>query len=97
VWLTETGGIAGFSRQFPYSLKRQTKATKWMFKLADRYNGGRHGAKAKLTRLFVYSWFGLPRTAANKAANPFDAGLAYASGAPRPAYKVFKAKASRHR
>lgn len=92
VWLTETGGFAGFGRHFKYSLKRQVRATKWMFKLADRYNSGRHGAKAKLTRLYVYSWFGIPRTAANE----FDAGLVYASGAPRPAYKVFKAKAARH-
>jgi hypothetical protein len=41
----------------------------------------------------VYSWFGIPRT----AANDFDAGLVYASGAPRPAYKTFKAKALKHR
>jgi hypothetical protein len=93
VWLTETGGFAGFGRHFKYSLKRQVKATKWMFRLADRYNSGRHGAKAKLTRLYVYSWFGIPRT----ARNDFDAGLVYASGAPRPAYRTFKAKARTHR
>jgi hypothetical protein len=97
VWLTETGGFAGFGRHFKYSLKRQNKATKWMFKLADRYQSRRSGAKAKLTRLYVYSWFGLPRTKANKKANPFDAGLVYASGSVRPAYRTFKAKAKRHR
>jgi hypothetical protein len=93
VWLTETGGFAGFGRNFKYSLKRQLRATKWMFKLADRYTKGGHGAKAKLTRLYVYSWFGIPRTRANL----FDAGLVYASGAPRPAYKTFAAKARTHR
>jgi hypothetical protein len=97
VWLTETGGFAGFGRHFKYSLKRQTKATKWMFKLADRYDNRRNGAKAKLTRLYVYSWFGLPRTKANKKANPFDAGLVYASGKTRPVYKTFKAKVKKHR
>jgi hypothetical protein len=97
VWLTETGGIAGFGRQFKYSLTRQVRATKWMFKLADRYNGGRHGAKAKLTRLFVYSWFGQARTKTTKKTNPFDAGLVYASGKARPAYKSFLSKAKRHR
>jgi hypothetical protein len=97
VWLTETGGFAGFGRHFKYSLKRQVRATKWMFKLADRYQHHQRGAKAKLTRLYVYSWFGLPRTADVKKTNPFDAGLVYASGAPRPAYKTFKAKARKHR
>jgi hypothetical protein len=97
VWLTETGGFAGFGRHFKYNLKRQVKATKWMFRLADRYNGGKHGAKAKLTRLFVYSWFGLERTSAQKRLNAFDAGLVYFNGKPRPAYKTFKAKAKRHR
>jgi hypothetical protein len=97
VWLTETGGFAGFGRHFKYSLKRQTKATKWMFKLADRYDNRRNGAKAKLTRLYVYSWFGVPRTKANKKANPFDAGLVYANGKARPVFKTFKAKAKKHR
>jgi hypothetical protein len=97
VWLTETGGFAGFGRNFKYNLTRQNKATKWMFKLADRYQRRRSGAKAKLTRLYVYSWFGQPRTTANKKANPFDAGLVSASGASRPAYKTFKAKAKKHR
>jgi hypothetical protein len=97
VWLTETGGFAGFGRHFKYSLSRQVKATKWMFTLADRYDNRRSGAKAKLTRLFVYSWFGTPRTAKQKKLNTFDAGLVYANGKPRPAYKTFKAKAVKHR
>jgi hypothetical protein len=97
VWLTETGGFAGFGRHFKYSLKRQRNATKWMFHLADRYDSRRSGAKAKLTRLYVYSWFGLPRTKANKKANPFDAGLVYANGKPRPAFRTFRAKARKHR
>jgi hypothetical protein len=92
VWLTETGGFAGFGRKFKYSLARQKKATQWMFTLADRYTKSRRG-QAKLTRLFVYSWFGRPRSAENL----FDAGLVNADGSPRPAYVVFKAKARKHR
>jgi hypothetical protein len=93
VWLTETGGFAAFGRHFKYSLKRQNKATKWMFRLADRYDTRARGAKAKITRLFVYSWFGLPRT----RNNAFDAGLVGPTGSPRPALATFKSKARRHR
>jgi hypothetical protein len=93
VWLTETGGFAGFGKHFKFSLKRQNKATKWMFKLADRYSKRGHGTKAKLTRLYVYSWFGIPRSKKNL----FDAGLVNAQGTPRPAYKTFKSKARKHR
>jgi hypothetical protein len=97
VWLTETGGFAGFGRHFKYDLKRQKKATKWMFTLANRYQSKRSGAKAKLTRLYVYSWFGLPRTKANVKANPFDAGLVDSTGKPRPVFATFKATAKKHR
>jgi hypothetical protein len=93
VWLTETGGFMGFGRHFKRSSKRQVKATKWMFKLADRYDTRRSGAKAKLTRLYVYSWFGLSK----QKGNPFDAGLVNPTGTPRSAYKTFKAKARKHR
>jgi hypothetical protein len=93
VWLTETGGFAAFGRHFKYSLSRQKRATRWMFTLANRYSKRSSGATAKLTRLFVYSWFGSPRTAANL----FDAGLVYPTGSPRPAFAVFKSNARKHR
>jgi hypothetical protein len=93
VWLTETGGFAAFGKHFKYSTKRQTRATKWMFTLADRYDNRRNGAKAKLTRLYVYSWFGIKKSKKNL----FDAGLVGANGKPRPAFKTFKAKAKKHR
>ena len=64
-----------------------------MFKLADRYDNRRSGAKAKLTRLYVYSWFGISK----QTGNPFDAGLVNPDGSPRSAYKTFKAKARKHR
>jgi hypothetical protein len=90
VWLTETGGMLAFGRHFKRSTKRQVRATKWMFKLADRYS--RTGGVAKLKRLYVYSWFGIPAA----PSNPFDAGLVNPDGSPRPAYAVFKATASKH-
>jgi hypothetical protein len=75
LWLTETGGLAEFRPAFPYSLTRQAKATKYMFSLAD--------SSSRITRLYVYSFFG------GAPKGGFDAGLTSATGKPRPAYCVF--------
>ncbi len=76
VWLTETGGIVNFKPSFNYSLKRAASRTKYMFKLARRYS--------RVKRLYVYRWFGEPRSAR------FDAGLVNPDGTARPALKQFK-------
>ena len=76
VWLTETGGIVNFKPSFKYSLKRAATATKYMFKLARKY--------PRVKRIYVYRYFGEPRSAR------FDAGLVNPNGTPRPAYKQFK-------
>jgi hypothetical protein len=76
VWLTETGGIVNFKPSFKYSLKRAASATKYMFKLARKYS--------RVQRLYVYRYFGEPRSAR------FDAGLVNPDGSARPAYKQFK-------
>jgi hypothetical protein len=73
LWLTETGGLAEFAPNFPFNLARQKKATKYMFALAD--------SSSRIRRLYIYSWFGGHHSA-------FDAGLANASGSPRPAFCV---------
>ena len=73
IWLTETGGIYKFA-SFKASQKRQLKATKYMFKLANR--------NKRIKRLYVYTWFG-------KVTPRFDAGLV-ANGKPRSAYKEVK-------
>ncbi len=86
VWLTETGGIVNFGKQFRYSTRRAAKRTRYMFSLADRYSKKRRGQKSRITRLYNYSWRGETRGAR------FDAGLIGPNGNPRPAYKVFKAK-----
>jgi hypothetical protein len=76
VWLTETGGIVNFKPNFKYSLKRAAKATKYMFALARK--------RKRVQRIYVYRWFGEPRSAR------FDAGLVNPNGTSRPALKQFK-------
>jgi hypothetical protein len=84
VWLTETGGIVTFLPSFKTSLSRSASATKYMFQLADRYDSKRSGNRSKLTRLYVYRWFGEPKGAR------FDAGLVNPDGSPRSALSQFK-------
>jgi hypothetical protein len=76
VWLTETGGIVRFGKDFPYSKKRAGQRTKYMFQLARRYS--------RVKRIYVYRWFGEPRSAR------FDAGLVNADGTSRPSFTQFK-------
>jgi Glycosyl hydrolase catalytic core len=85
VWLTETGGVVKFgeSRQFGYSESRAANRTRWMFRLAGRYDERRRGLRSRITRLYVYRWFGEPPGA------HFDAGLVDPDGTPRQAYSVF--------
>jgi hypothetical protein len=76
-WLTETGGVAAFSRAFPYSESRQASRLRFMFSLTRRY-------RRDIDRLYTYNWTGAPLGAR------FDAGLTRADGSLRPAYSVFK-------
>ena len=71
IWLTEAGGLYKFIG-FKASQSRQLKATKYMFRLAK--------ANKRIKRLYVYQWFGAPRSAR------FDAGLVGTDGKPRKAY-----------
>ena len=94
VWLTETGGLVKFSgvRKFSrYSEKRANTATRWMFTLANRYDSKRRGMRSKITRLFVYKWYGEPRSAR------FDAGLVNPDGSPRKHFATFRRNAIKHR
>jgi hypothetical protein len=93
VWLTETGGIVKFgdSPQFRYSESRAASRTRWMFELADRYDSSRRGMRSKITRLFVYKWFGEPPGAR------MDVGLVDPDGSPRPALSVFRRHTGSHR
>ena len=78
IWLTETGGFVQFkgSGGFKYSLKRAAARTKYMFRLAKRFK--------RVKRIYVYRWFGEPRSAR------FDAGLVGPSGESRPGLKQFR-------
>ena len=93
VWLTETGAIVklGNSRQFAYSEARAANRTRWMFRLAGRFDTRRRGLRSRLTRLYVYKWFGEPPGAR------FDAGLVNPDGTPRPAFFVVRRYAPSHR
>jgi Glycosyl hydrolase catalytic core len=93
VWLTETNGIVKFgdSRQWRYSESRAARCTRWMFRLANRYDSKRRGMRSRVTRLFIYQWFGAPRGAR------FDAGLVDPDGTPRPAYFVLRRYGQSHR
>jgi hypothetical protein len=84
VWMTETNGIVKFggSRQWDYSESRAARCTRWMFRLADRYDKRRRGMRSRITGLYVYHWFGFPPGAR------FDAGLVHPDGTPRAAYFV---------
>ena len=87
VWLTETGGITTFAPDFPTDAERAANATKYMFQLADRFDSKKKGYKSKLTRLYVYRWFG--------ETGNWDSGLVNVDGSPRPALEQFQKYAKR--
>ena len=91
VWLTETGGIVKLQPQFKFNLNRAATATRFMFKIADQFDSRRSGNRSKMTRLYVYRWFGEP------ASSRFDAGLTDVNGAPRKAFTTFSRIAKKHR
>ena len=91
VWLTETGGLVKLQPSFRRSTSRAKARTKGLFKLVNRYDTKRRGMRSKITRLFVYTFFGEDKSAR------FDAGLVNPDGTPRPAFSVFKKNAVKHR
>jgi len=91
VWLTETGGIVELLPSFVHSESRAAARTKGMFRLAGRYDTRQRGMRSKITRLFVYSFYGAAPGAR------FDAGLVNPDGTPRKAFSVFAKNARTHR
>jgi hypothetical protein len=86
LWLTETGGIVRFgdNAQFGYSESRAAQSTRWLFTLAGRYDHSGRARRSKLSRVYVYKWFGEPADAR------FDAGLTDMYGTPRAAFFVVR-------
>jgi hypothetical protein len=89
VWLTETGGIVKFGPEFPYSESRAARCTRWMFRLANRYDTRRRGLRSRITRLFVYKWLG--------GGGRLDAGLVNEDGTPRKPFYVVRRLVRSHR
>ena len=78
VWLTETGGVVQFGRNFPNrngsGLTRAARVLQFMFKVA--------ASEPRIKRLYIYDWTG----GNNKTR--FDAGLMNARYQPRSGYVV---------
>jgi hypothetical protein len=93
VWFTETGGIVKFgdSGQWSYSESRAADRTRWLFRLAHRYQIRRRGLRSAVGRVYDYNWFGAPPGAR------LDVGLVGPDGSPRPALAVFRRFARGHR
>jgi hypothetical protein len=76
VWLTETGGLVQFGRNFPRDEQRAARATAYAIKQA-RDN-------ERVGRIYLYNWTGTDAKAR------FDAGLIAPDGTARPAFDVLR-------
>ena len=81
VWLTETGGIVRFGRNFPRDEQRASRSIAYAFKLA------RDSERVK--RVYLYNWTGAKRT------DRFDSGLIAPDGTARPGYDALRAELQR--
>ena len=93
VWLTETNGIVKFgdSPQFSYSESRAARCTRWLFTLARHFARLRPSTRSRITRVYLYRWFGAAPGAR------FDAGLVSPDGVPRASYHVVSRRLRSHR
>ena len=76
VWLTETGGIVQFGRNFPFDTARAARALGCMFTLAQ--------SNRRIKRLYVYNFNGAPEGFS------FDSGLVGIDGKARPGWAVVR-------
>jgi hypothetical protein len=77
VWITETGALAKFADRFPYNLRRQARATSYVFRAATRF-------RKRVDRLYWWQWRGTERPRRER----WDSGLLDWHGRPRPAYEA---------
>lgn len=78
VWLTETGGIVKFGRNFPRDEERAARAITYAFELAREHE--------RVKRIYLYNWTGARPT------DRFDSGLVGPDGTPRPGYEALRAE-----
>ena len=76
VWLTETGGIVQFGRNFPRDEQRAARAVSYALRLASD--------TPRVKRVYLYNWTGA------KPADRFDAGLVGPDAKPRPTYRALR-------
>ncbi len=76
VWLTETGGIVKFGRNFPRDDQRAARSVTYALKLA------RDNERVK--RVYLYNWTGA------KPTDRFDSGLIAPDGTARPGYDALR-------
>ena len=78
IWLTETGGIVKFGRNFPRDEQRAARSIAYAFKLA------RDNERVK--RVYLYNWTGA------KPTDRFDSGLIAPDGTARPGFDALRAE-----
>ena len=81
IWLTETGGIVKFGRNFPRDERRAARSIRYAFKLA------RDNERVKA--VYLYNWTGA------KPTDRFDSGLIGSDGTARPGYDALRAELRR--
>ena len=81
VWLTETGGIVKFGRNFPRDERRAARSIAYAFELARDHE--------RVKRVYLYNWTGA------KPTDRFDSGLIAPDGTARPGYDALRAELER--
>ena len=81
IWLTETGGIVKFGRNFPRDERRAARSIRYAFKLAREFE--------RVKRVYLYNWTGARPT------DRFDSGLIAPDGTARPGYDALRAELQR--
>jgi putative glycosyl hydrolase len=76
IWLTETGGLVQFGRNFPRDEQRAARATAYAIREARDHR--------RVGRIYLYNWTGTDPKAR------FDAGLIAPDGTARPAFDVLR-------
>lgn len=80
VWLTEVGGIVAFNDSYSFDPNRAAGAVRRALDLGFR--------DPRITRTYLYCWFGTFPNSASVPAIAWDSGIVNPNGSPRPAYST---------